>query len=217
MRVKELQERVQLAPALLAAFPLYATDNNAVHVIVETLSHCSEAERGKLFAALRGVVEKSLEQPDVALEEGVKEVEAPAQEEEEEEEEVDEEKNEEEVEEEMEEEEVDEEKDEDEKEMEKEDAAMEEEKVMEEEKEEEEKKVTYKDVWSITAWSVLIKRLIKHCEEHEELKACLMTEIVTPLKGKWVWAKGVSIRFMKLIETYPASLFLVAVGVKSDA
>lgn len=87
VRVKELQERVQLAPALLAAFPLYATDNNAVHVIVETLSHCSEAERGKLFAALRGVVEKSLEQPDVALEEGVKEVEAPAQEEEEEEEE----------------------------------------------------------------------------------------------------------------------------------
>ena len=116
-----------------------------------------------------------------------------------------------------EEEEVDEEKDEDEKEMEKEDAAMEEEKVIEEEKEEEEKKVTYKDVWSITAWSVLIKRLIKHCEEHEELKACLMTEIVTPLKGKWVWAKGVSIRFMKLIETYPASLFLVIVGVKSDA
>ena len=77
--------------------------------------------------------------------------------------------------------------------------------------------MSYKDVWSITAWSVLIKRLIKHCEEHEELKACLMTEIVTPLKGKWVWAKGVSIRFMKLIETYPASLFLVAVGVKSDA
>ena len=201
VRVKELQERVQLAPALLAAFPLYATDNNAVHVVVETLSHCSEVERGELFAALRGVVEKSLEQPDVALEEGVKEVEAPA--------------NEEEVEEEMEEEEVDEEKDE--KEMEKEDAAMEEEKVMEEEKEEEEKKVTYKDVWSITAWSVLIKRLIKHCEEHEDLKACLMTEIVTPLKGKWVWAKGVSIRFMKLIETYPASLFLVIVGVKSDA
>ena len=89
--------------------------------------------------------------------------------------------------------------------------------IEQKDKEEEEKKVTYKDVWSITAWSVLIKRLIKHCEEHEELKACLMTEIVTPLKGKWVWAKGVSIRFMKLIETYPASLFLVAVGVKSDA
>ena len=74
VRVKELQERVQLAPALLAAFPLYATDNNAVHVVVETLSHCSEAERGELFAALRGVVEKSLEQPDVALEEGVQDV-----------------------------------------------------------------------------------------------------------------------------------------------
>ena len=72
--------------------------------------------------------------------------------------------------------------------------------------------MTYKDVWGITAWSVLIKRLIKHCEEHEELKACLMTEIVTPLKSKLLWMKRMIGRFMKLIETYPTSLFLVKIA-----
>lgn len=194
IRVKELQERIDLTPVLLGSFPLYATDNNAVHVIVEQLSHCSEEQRGELFAAVRGMVEKSLAQPELALAQDVKAVEAPAPEESEEseEEEESEKEMEEEEEKEGEEEENEEdgeengEEDEEEKEMKQEDQEMEEEKGMEEEKEmkQEEVVVAYKDIWGITAWTVFLKRVISHCEENEALKACLMKEIVTPLKDK---------------------------------
>ena len=165
IRVKELQERIDLTPVLLGSFPLYATDNNAVHVIVE--------QRGELFAAVRGMVEKSLAQPELALAQDVKAVEAPAQEESEESEE--EEESEKEMEEEEEKEGEEEENEED-----------GEEKGMEEEKPEtqEEVVVAYKDIWGITAWTVFLKRVISHCEENEALKACLMKEIVTPLKDK---------------------------------
>lgn len=230
IRVKELQERIDLTPVLLGSFPLYATDNNAVHVIVEQLSHCSEEQRGELFAAVRGMVEKSLAQPELALAQDVKAVEAPAQEEseeseeeeesekemeEEEEKEGEEEENEEEEEENEEE---DGEEDEEEKEMKQEDQEMEEEKGMEEEKEmkQEEVVVAYKDIWGITAWTVFLKRVISHCEENEALKACLMKEIVTPLKDKWEYSDTIMRRFMKLIETYPDSLFLVAVETECD-
>lgn len=234
IRVKELQERIDLTPVLLGSFPLYATDNNAVHVIVEQLSHCSEEQRGELFAAVRGMVEKSLAQPELALAQDVKAVEAPAQEEseeseeeeesekemeEEEEKEGEEEENEEE-EEENEEENGEEngEENEEEKEMKQEDQEMEEEKGMEEEKEmkQEEVVVAYKDIWGITAWTVFLKRVISHCEENEALKACLMKEIVTPLKDKWEYSDTIMRRFMKLIETYPDSLFLVAVETECD-
>ena len=200
IRVKELQERIDLTPVLLGSFPLYATDNNAVHVIVEQLSHCSEEQRGELFAAVRGMVEKSLAQPELALAQDVKAVEAPAQEESEESEEEN------------------GEEDEEEKEMKQEDQEMEEEKGMEEEKEmkQEEVVVAYKDIWGITAWTVFLKRVISHCEENEALKACLMKEIVTPLKDKWEYSDTIMRRFMKLIETYPDSLFLVAVETECD-
>ena len=215
IRVKELQERIDLTPVLLGSFPLYATDNNAVHVIVEQLSHCSEEQRGELFAAVRGMVEKSLAQPELALAQDVKAVEAPAQEESEESEE------EEESEKEMEEEEEkegEEEENEEEEEENEEDQEMEEEKGMEEEKEmkQEEVVVAYKDIWGITAWTVFLKRVISHCEENEALKACLMKEIVTPLKDKWEYSDTIMRRFMKLIETYPDSLFLVAVETECD-
>ena len=230
IRVKELQERIDLTPVLLGSFPLYATDNNAVHVIVEQLSHCSEEQRGELFAAVRGMVEKSLAQPELALAQDVKAVEAPAQEESEEseEEEESEKEMEEEEEKEGEEEENEEEEeeneeengeeDEEEKEMTQEDQEMEEEKGMEEEKEmkQEEVVVAYKDIWGITAWTVFLKRVISHCEENEALKACLMKEIVTPLKDKWEYSDTIMRRFMKLIETYPDSLFLVAVETECD-
>lgn len=230
IRVKELQERIDLTPVLLGSFPLYATDNNAVHVIVEQLSHCSEEQRGELFAAVRGMVEKSLAQPELALAQDVKAVEAPAQEESEESEEEEEsekemeeeeEKEGEEEENEGEEEENEEEngeEDEEEKEMKQEDQEMEEEKGMEEEKEmkQEEVVVAYKDIWGITAWTVFLKRVISHCEENEALKACLMKEIVTPLKDKWEYSDTIMRRFMKLIETYPDSLFLVAVETECD-
>ena len=230
IRVKELQERIDLTPVLLGSFPLYATDNNAVHVIVEQLSHCSEEQRGELFAAVRGMVEKSLAQPELALAQDVKAVEAPAQEESEESEEKEEsekemeeeeEKEGEEEENEEEEEENEEEnggEDEEEKEMKQEDQEMEEEKGMEEEKEmkQEEVVVAYKDIWGITAWTVFLKRVISHCEENEALKACLMKEIVTPLKDKWEYSDTIMRRFMKLIETYPDSLFLVAVETECD-
>lgn len=230
IRVKELQERIDLTPVLLGSFPLYATDNNAVHVIVEQLSHCSEEQRGELFAAVRGMVEKSLAQPELALAQDVKAVEAPAQEESEEseEEEESEKEMEEEEEKEGEEEENEEEEeeneeengeeDEEEKEMKQEDQEMEEEKGMEEEKEmkQEEVVVAYKDIWGITAWTVFLKRVISHCEENEALKACLMKEIVTPLKDKWEYSDTIMRRFMKLIETYPDSLFLVAVETECD-
>lgn len=230
IRVKELQERIDLTPVLLGSFPLYATDNNAVHVIVEQLSHCSEEQRGELFAAVRGMVEKSLAQPELALAQDVKAVEAPAQEESEESEEEEESEKEMEEEEEKEgEEEEDEEEeeeneeengeeDEEEKEMKQEDQEMEEEKGMEEEKEmkQEEVVVAYKDIWGITAWTVFLKRVISHCEENEALKACLMKEIVTPLKDKWEYSDTIMRRFMKLIETYPDSLFLVAVETECD-
>lgn len=226
IRVKELQERIDLTPVLLGSFPLYATDNNAVHVIVEQLSHCSEEQRGELFAAVRGMVEKSLAQPELALAQDVKAVEAPAQEESEEseEEEESEKEMEEEEEKEGEEEENEEdgeengEEDEEEKEMKQEDQEMEEEKGMEEEKPEtqEEVVVAYKDIWGITAWTVFLKRVISHCEENEALKACLMKEIVTPLKDKWEYSDTIMRRFMKLIETYPDSLFLVAVETECD-
>ena len=207
IRVKELQERIDLTPVLLGSFPLYATDNNAVHVIVEQLSHCSEEQRGELFAAVRGMVEKSLAQPELALAQDVKAVEAPAQEESEESEE------EEESEKEMEEEE--------EKEGEEEENEEEEEENGEEDEEEKEMKqeevvVAYKDIWGITAWTVFLKRVISHCEENEALKACLMKEIVTPLKDKWEYSDTIMRRFMKLIETYPDSLFLVAVEAERD-
>ena len=216
IRVKELQERIDLTPVLLGSFPLYATDNNAVHVIVEQLSHCSEEQRGELFAAVRGMVEKSLAQPELALAQDVKAVEAPAQEESEESEE--EEESEKEMEEEEENEEENGEEDEEEKEMKQEDQEMEEEKGMEEEKEmkQEEVVVAYKDIWGITAWTVFLKRVISHCEENEALKACLMKEIVTPLKDKWEYSDTIMRRFMKLIETYPDSLFLVAVETECD-
>lgn len=230
IRVKELQERIDLTPVLLGSFPLYATDNNAVHVIVEQLSHCSEEQRGELFAAVRGMVEKSLAQPELALAQDVKAVEAPAQEESEEseEEEESEKEMEEEEEKEGEEEENEEEEeeneeengeeDEEEKEMKQEDQEMEEEKGIEEEKEmkQEEVVVAYKDIWGITAWTVFLKRVISHCEENEALKACLMKEIVTPLKDKWEYSDTIMRRFMKLIETYPDSLFLVAVETECD-
>ena len=230
IRVKELQERIDLTPVLLGSFPLYATDNNAVHVIVEQLSHCSEEQRGELFAAVRGMVEKSLAQPELALAQDVKAVEAPAQEESEESEEKEESEKEMEEEEEKEgedeenEEEEEEneeengEEDEEEKEMKQEDQEMEEEKGMEEEKEmkQEEVVVAYKDIWGITAWTVFLKRVISHCEENEALKACLMKEIVTPLKDKWEYSDTIMRRFMKLIETYPDSLFLVAVETECD-
>ena len=230
IRVKELQERIDLTPVLLGSFPLYATDNNAVHVIVEQLSHCSEEQRGELFAAVRGMVEKSLAQPELALAQDVKAVEAPAQEESEEseEEEESEKEMEEEEEKEGEEEENEEEEeeneeengeeDEEEKEMKQEDQEMEEEQGMEEEKEmkQEEVVVAYKDIWGITAWTVFLKRVISHCEENEALKACLMKEIVTPLKDKWEYSDTIMRRFMKLIETYPDSLFLVAVETECD-
>lgn len=230
IRVKELQERIDLTPVLLGSFPLYATDNNAVHVIVEQLSHCSEEQRGELFAAVRGMVEKSLAQPELALAQDVKAVEAPAQEESEEseEEEESEKEMEEEEEKEGEEEENEEEEeeneeengeeDEEEKEMKQEDQEMEEEKGMEEEKEmkQEEVVVAYKDIWGITAWTVFLKRVISHCEENEALKACLMKEIVTPLKDKWEYSDTIMRRFVKLIETYPDSLFLVAVETECD-
>lgn len=230
IRVKELQERIDLTPVLLGSFPLYATDNNAVHVIVEQLSHCSEEQRGELFAAVRGMVEKSLAQPELALAQDVKAVEAPAQEESEEseEEEESEKEMEEEEEKEGEEEENEEEEeeneeengeeDEEEKEMKQEDQEMEEEKGMEEEKEmkQEEVVVAYKDIWGITAWTVFLKRVISHCEENEALKACLMKEIVTPLKDKWEYSDTIMRRFMKLIKTYPDSLFLVAVETECD-
>lgn len=230
IRVKELQERIDLTPVLLGSFPLYATDNNAVHVIVEQLSHCSEEQRGELFAAVRGMVEKSLAQPELALAQDVKAVEAPAQEESEEseEEEESEKEMEEEEEKEGEEEENEEEEeeneeengeeDEEEKEMKQEDQEMEEEKGMEEEKEmkQEEVVVAYKDIWGITAWTVFLKRVISHCEENEALKACLMKEIVTPLKDKWEYSDTIMRRFMRLIETYPDSLFLVAVETECD-
>lgn len=226
IRVKELQERIDLTPVLLGSFPLYATDNNAVHVIVEQLSHCSEEQRGELFAAVRGMVEKSLAQPELALAQDVKAVEAPAPEESEEseEEEESEKEMEEEEEKEGEEEENEEdgeengEEDEEEKEMKQEDQEMEEEKGMEEEKPEtqEEVVVAYKDIWGITAWTVFLKRVISHCEENEALKACLMKEIVTPLKDKWEYSDTIMRRFMKLIETYPDSLFLVAVETECD-
>lgn len=230
IRVKELQERIDLTPVLLGSFPLYATDNNAVHVIVEQLSHCSEEQRSELFAAVRGMVEKSLAQPELALAQDVKAVEAPAQEESEEseEEEESEKEMEEEEEKEGEEEENEEEEeeneeengeeDEEEKEMKQEDQEMEEEKGMEEEKEmkQEEVVVAYKDIWGITAWTVFLKRVISHCEENEALKACLMKEIVTPLKDKWEYSDTIMRRFMKLIETYPDSLFLVAVETECD-
>ena len=153
IRVKELQERIDLTPVLLGSFPLYATDNNAAHVIVEQLSHCSEEQRGEFFAAVRGMVEKSLTQPELALAQDVKAVEAPAPEESEE----------------------SEEEEESEKEMEEEE---------EKEMKQEEVVVAYKDIWGITAWTVFLKRVISHCEENEALKACLMKEIVTPLKDK---------------------------------
>ena len=230
IRVKELQERIDLTPVLLGSFPLYATDNNAVHVIVEQLSHCSEEQRGELFAAVRGMVEKSLAQPELALAQDVKAVEAPAQEESEEseEEEESEKEMEEEEEKEGEEEENEEEEeeneeengeeDEEEKEMKQEDQEMEEEKGRQEEKEmkQEEVVVAYKDIWGITAWTVFLKRVISHCEENEALKACLMKEIVTPLKDKWEYSDTIMRRFMKLIETYPDSLFLVAVETECD-
>lgn len=230
IRVKELQERIDLTPVLLGSFPLYATDNNAVHVIVEQLSHCSEEQRGEFFAAVRGMVEKSLAQPELALAQDVKAVEAPVQEESEEseEEEESEKEMEEEEEKEGEEEENEEEEeeneeengeeDEEEKEMKQEDEEMEEEKGMEEEKEmkQEEVVVAYKDIWGITAWTVFLKRVISHCEENEALKACLMKEIVTPLKDKWEYSDTIMRRFMKLIETYPDSLFLVAVETECD-
>lgn len=226
IRVKELQERIDLTPVLLGSFPLYATDNNAAHVIVEQLSHCSEEQRGELFAAVRGMVEKSLAQPELALAQDVKAVEAPAQEESEEseEEEESEKEMEEEEEKEGEEEENEEdgeengEEDEEEKEMKQEDQEMEEEKGMEEEKPEtqEEVVVAYKDIWGITAWTVFLKRVISHCEENEALKACLMKEIVTPLKDKWEYSDTIMRRFMKLIETYPDSLFLVVVEAERD-
>lgn len=226
IRVKELQERIDLTPVLLGSFPLYATDNNAVHVIVEQLSHCSEEQRGELFAAVRGMVEKSLAQPELALAQDVKAVEAPAQEESEESEEEEESEKEMEEEEEKEgeeeeneeEEEENREEDEEEKEMKQEDQEMEEEKGMEEEKEmkQEEVVVAYKDIWGITAWTVFLKRVISHCEENEALKACLMKEIVTPLKDKWEYSDTIMRRFMKLIETYPDSLFLVAVETECD-
>lgn len=226
IRVKELQERIDLTPVLLGSFPLYATDNNAVHVIVEQLSHCSEEQRGELFAAVRGMVEKSLAQPELALAQDVKAVEAPAQEESEESEEEEESEKEMEEEEEKEgeeeeneeEEEENGEEDEEEKEMKQEDQEMEEEKGMEEEKEmkQEEVVVAYKDIWGITAWTVFLKRVISHCEENEALKACLMKEIVTPLKDKWEYSDTIMRRFMKLIETYPDSLFLVAVETECD-
>ena len=229
IRVKELQERIDLTPVLLGSFPLYATDNNAVHVIVEQLSHCSEEQRGELFAAVRGMVEKSLAQPELALAQDVKAVEAPAQEESEEseeeeesekemEEEEEKEGEEEEEEEEEENEEENGEEDEEEKEMKQEDQEMEEEKGMEEEKEmkQEEVVVAYKDIWGITAWTVFLKRVISHCEENEALKACLMKEIVTPLKDKWEYSDTVMSRFVKLIETYPDSLFLVVVEAERD-
>lgn len=227
IRVKELQERIDLTPVLLASFPLYATDNNAVHVIVEQLSHCSEEQRGELFAAMCGMVEKSLAQPELSLVQDVKVVEAPAQEESEESEEEEMEEKEE-----MEEdgdkdgdedrdEEEDEEngeEDEEEKEMKQEDQEMEEGKGMEEEKPEAQEEVVmaYKDIWGITAWTVFLKRVISHCEENEALKACLMKEIVTPLKDKWECSGTMMNRFMKLIETYPDSLFLVAVEAERD-
>ena len=226
IRVKELQERIDLTPVLLGSFPLYATDNNAVHVIVEQLSHCSEEQRGELFAAVRGMVEKSLAQPELALAQDVKAVEAPAQEESEESEEEEESEKEMEEEEEKEgeeeeneeEEEENGEEDEEEKEMKQEDQEREEEKGMEEEKErkQEEVVVAYKDIWGITAWTVFLKRVISHCEENEALKACLMKEIVTPLKDKWEYSDTIMRRFMKLIETYPDSLFLVAVEAERD-
>lgn len=226
IRVKELQERIDMTPVLLGSFPLYATDNNAVHVIVEQLSHCSEEQRGELFAAVRGMVEKSLAQPELALAQDVKAVEAPAQEESEESEEEEEsekemeeeEEKEGEEEEDEEEEEENREEDEEEKEMKQEDQEMEEEKGMEEEKEmkQEEVVVAYKDIWGITAWTVFLKRVISHCEENEALKACLMKEIVTPLKDKWEYSDTIMRRFMKLIETYPDSLFLVAVETECD-
>ena len=230
IRVKELQERIDLTPVLLGSFPLYATDNNAVHVIVEQLSHCSEEQRGELFAAVRGMVEKSLAQPELALAQDVKAVEAPApeeseesEEEEESEKEMEEEEEKEGEEEENEEEEEENEEengeeDEEEKEMKQEDQEMEEEKGMEEEKEmkQEEVVVAYKDIWGITAWTVFLKRVISHCEENEALKACLMKEIVTPLKDKWEYSDTIMRRFMKLIETYPDSLFLVAVETECD-
>lgn len=230
IRVKELQERIDLTPVLLGSFPLYATDNNAAHVIVEQLSHCSEEQRGEFFAAVRGMVEKSLTQPELALAQDVKAVEAPVQEESEEseEEEESEKEMEEEEEKEGEEEENEEEEeeneeengeeDEEEKEMKQEDQEMEEEKGMEEEKEmkQEEVVVAYKDIWGITAWTVFLKRVISHCEENEALKACLMKEIVTPLKDKWECSDTIMRRFMKLIETYPDSLFLVAVETECD-
>ena len=110
------------------------------------------------------------------------------------------------------------EEDEEEKEMKQEDQEMEEEKGMEEEKEmkQEEVVVAYKDIWGITAWTVFLKRVISHCEENEALKACLMKEIVTPLKDKWEYSDTIMRRFMKLIETYPDSLFLVAVETECD-
>ena len=52
--------------------------------------------------------------------------------------------------------------------------------------------------------------------ENEALKACLMKEIVTPLKDKWEYSDTIMRRFMKLIETYPDSLFLVAVEAERD-
>ena len=230
IRVKELQERIDLTPVLLGSFPLYATDNNAAHVIVEQLSHCSEEQRGELFAAVRGMVEKSLAQPELALAQDVKAVEAPApeeseesEEEEESEKEMEEEEEKEGEEEENEEEEEENEEengeeDEEEKEMKQEDQEMEEEKGMEEEKEmkQEEVVVAYKDIWGITAWTVFLKRVISHCEENEALKACLMKEIVTPLKDKWEYSDTIMSRFVKLIETYPDSLFLVAVETECD-
>lgn len=226
IRVKELQERIDLTPVLLGSFPLYATDNNAAHVIVEQLSHCSEEQRGEFFAAVRGMVEKSLAQPELALAQDVKAVEAPAPEESEESEEEEESEKEMEEEEEKEgeeeeneeEEEENGEEDEEEKEMKQEDQEMEEEKGMEEEKEmkQEEVVVAYKDIWGITAWTVFLKRVISHCEENEALKACLMKEIVTPLKDKWEYSDTIMRRFMKLIETYPDSLFLVVVEAERD-
>ena len=208
IRVKELQERIDLTPVLLGSFPLYATDNNAVHVIVEQLSHCSEEQRGELFAAVRGMVEKSLAQPELALAQDVKAVEAPAQEESEEEEE-----SEKEMEEEEEKEGEEEENEEEEEENEEENGEEDEE---EKEMKQEEVVVAYKDIWGITAWTVFLKRVISHCEENEALKACLMKEIVTPLKDKWEYSDTIMRRFMKLIETYPDSLFLVAVETECD-
>ena len=102
--------------------------------------------------------------------------------------------------------------------MKKNDEEMEEEKGMEEEKEmkQEEVVVAYKDIWGITAWTVFLKRVISHCEENEALKACLMKEIVTPLKDKWEYSDTIMSRFVKLIETYPDSLFLVVVEAERD-